>query len=53
VGGKGSLVTTTRFYLANNPLDERHAIEKALAHLPKECKVRELIVSGYGIFKQT
>jgi hypothetical protein len=53
VGGKGSLVTTTRFYLANNPLDERHAIEKALAHLPKECKVRELIVSGYGNFKQT
>jgi len=52
VGGKGSLVTTTRFYLANNPLDERHAIEKALAHLPKECKVRELIVLGHSDFKQ-
>jgi hypothetical protein len=52
VGGKGSLVTTTRFYLANNPLDERHAIEKALTHLPKECKVRELIVLGHSDFKQ-
>jgi hypothetical protein len=53
VDGKGSIVTTTRFYLESNPLDERYAIRKALDHLPKECQVRELVVIGRGYFDQS
>lgn len=56
VGGKGSLVTTNRFDLGGNPMDDQYALHTALLRveaISEECIPNEAIISGHGDMEQT